>query len=391
LSSEQTSLASVCAIILACVKPSATDSIQRRPKKTKLRATLNECRWLYNTFLEERRDTFERTEEGVSLYSQHEQLPRLKKERESLKLVHSQVLQNVAVRLDLAFKAFFRRIKAGKNPGYPRFRGENRYDSFTYPQSGFRVEGNRIFLSKIGHVKAVIHRPLEGEAKTATVRRSRTGKWYVCFSCEVEPALLPVSDERVGVDVGLNSFAALSNGKKIPNPRFFRKEEKELARAGRRFSEAKKGTPERQKRRKVLSRIHERIREKRKDFAHQESRKLINRYGFLAVEDLSLNRMSKNHRLAKSIMDAAWGEFTEKLLYKAEYAGRGFVKINPAYTSQDCSRCGFRKVMPLCARMYECPSCGLLLDRDHNAALNILRVGLHSRGSEAAQEAVRFS
>ncbi len=300
------------------------------------------------------------------------------------------MLQNVAVRVDLAYKAFFRRCKGGEKAGYPRFRGKGRYDSFTYPQSGFRIEkvgklygGSKVSLSKIGHVKAVIHRPLEGTLKTCTIRRSSSGKWFVCFSCEVEPKRLPESKEAVGVDLGLGSFAVDSKGNKVENPRFFRKEEQALARTQRHLCEAGKVTKERADRRKVVAKIHERIANKRRDFAHQESRKLVDRYGFIAVEDLSVNRMNKNHCLAKSIMDAAWSEFTWKLSYKAEWAGRRFVKVNPAYTSQDCSSCGFRQVMSLSAREYECPNRNLGLDRDHNAAINILTLGLQSQESQA--------
>jgi putative transposase len=328
--------------------------------------------------LAERRDTYEQTGKSPSLYAQHSSYPALKKANPVLREVHSQVLQNVAVRIDLAFKAFFRRIKAGDTPGYPRFKGPNHYDSFTYPQSGFRVDGNRVFLSKIGHIKAVIHRPLEGTVKTTTVRRSATGKWFVCFSCEVEPEPLPVSTEAVGVDVGLKDIIATSGGESIPAPKFFRKEEKELARTQRRLSEAPKGSREHAKRRKVVARVHERIKNKRSNFAHQESRKFVNRYGFIAVEDLSVNRMIKNHCLAKSITDAAWTDLIQKLSYKAENAGREFVRVNPAYTSQDCSSCGHRQVMPLSKRVYDCPECGLSLDRDTNAAKNILSLGLQA-------------
>jgi putative transposase len=199
--------------------------------------TLRECRWLYNRLLEERRDTYERTGNGISLYSQINRLPTLKRENPALREVHSQVLQNVAVRIDLAFKAFFRRVKAEQKPGYPRFRGANRYDSFTYPQSGFRVErvgklseDGRVFLSKIGYIKAVIHRPLEGLVKTATIRKTKAGRWFMCFSCEVEPEPMAASNGMVGVDVGLKSFAATSDGEAVEAPHFFRTEERELAR-----------------------------------------------------------------------------------------------------------------------------------------------------------------
>ena len=315
----------------------------------------------------------------------------LKEANPLLREVHSQVLQNVAVRIDLAFKAFFRRVKAGeKKPGYPRFRGVSRYDSFTYPQSGFRIVGNRVFLSKIGHLKAVIHRPLEGTVKTATIRKTAPGKWFVCFSCEVEAEPLPESNEAVGVDMGLKDIIATSDGESVPAPRFLRKEEKELARTQRRLSEAPKGSRERVKRHKVVAKVHERIKNKRSNFTHQQSRKLVDRYGFIAVEDLSVNQMNKNHCLAKSIADAAWTDLSNKLTYKAEWAGRVLVKVNPAYTSQECSCCGYRQVMPLSARVYGCTNCGLSLDRDTNAARNILTLGLQSRAS-LSQEAPCFS
>jgi putative transposase len=340
--------------------------------------TLRECRGLYNTLLAERRDAFETTGKSPSLYSQQGRFPELKESNPALREVHSQVLQNVAVRIDLAFKAFFRRVKAKEKPGYPRFRPATSYDSFTYPQSGFRVEDKRVFLSKIGHVKAVVHRPLEGTVKTATVRKTSTGKWFVCLSCEVEPEPLPESTEAVGVDVGLKDIIVTSDGESVRAPKFLRKEEKELARTQRRLSEAPKGSRKRVRRRKIVAKVHERIRNKRTNFAHQQSRKLVNRYGFIAVEDLSVNRMVKNHCLAKSIADAAWTDLIAKLFYKAESADRRVVKVAPHYTSQDCSCCGYRQVMPLSKRVYDCPSCGLSLDRDTNAAKNILTLGLQS-------------
>jgi putative transposase len=348
----------------------------------KMEAILSECRWLYNHLLEARKSAWEQRQESLGLYDQHALLPVLKVARPSLAMVHSQVLQNVAVRIDLAFQAFFRRKKNGETPGYPRFRGRDRYDSFCYPQapSGCKLSGDRLTLSGVGTVRVVLHRPLEGVPKTVCIRRSPTGKWYVTFSCEWEPTPLPESDEAVGVDVGLSTFATLSTGAGIENPRFFRVEEKALAKAQHRQAKAPKGKPARKKRRRVVSRVHERVRWRRRNFAHQESRRLANRFGTIAVEDLSINRMVHNHCLAKSIADAAWGEFAGMVRVKAEWAGRRFVAVNPAYTSQDCSRCGHRQKMPLSDRVYHCPSCLLERDRDHNAALNILRVGLHALG-----------
>ena len=339
-----------------------------------------ECRWLFNHFLAERKNAWEQEQKSLSLYEQHASLPALKEQRPSLASVHSQVLQNVAVRIDLAFKAFFRRVKAGEKPGYPRFRGKGRYDSFTFPQSGFSLDGNILRLSKIGNVKVVLHRPVEGNIKTCTIKRSSTDKWYVMFSCEWEPTPLPENNEAVGIDVGLHSFATLSTGEQIENPRFFRQEERELAKVQRKLSKAEKGTPERKKRRKVVARVHERIAWKRQDFIHQHSRKIVNRFGIIAVEDLNVNRMVHNHCLAKSISDVAWSGFFQLLAVKAEWAARKFVAVNPAYTSQDCSGCGHRQKMPLSERVFKCPCCGLVFDRDYNAALNILGLGLQSLG-----------
>lgn len=347
-----------------------------------LQATLDECRWLYNRLLEERKVAWEEADTSVRLYDQVNRIPALKAERPSLDRVHSQVLRNVATRIELAFQAFFRRIKAGEKPGYPRFRGAGWYDSFCYPGSEHKANGKRVYLSKVGHIKAVIHRPLEGKIKTCCVKRTSTGKWYATFSCEVENTPLPACESAVGIDVGLSAFATMSDGGEIANPRFFRTDEKALARAQRRLAKEEKGMPERRKRRKVVARVHERIANRRKDFAHQQSRKIVNQHGAIAVEDLSVNRMMHNHCLAKSISDAAWSMFAAMLAYKAANAGRQFIAVNPAYTNQDCSGCGHRQKMPLVERVYRCPCCHLDLCRDVNAARNILRLGLQSFGEE---------
>ena len=351
-----------------------------------LEQQLEECRWLYNHLLAERRDAWEQRQESVRLYDQHATLPALKAKRPSLASAQSQVLQNVAVRIDLAFKAFFRRCAAGETPGYPRFRGKGRYDSITFPQVpvGCRldVEAKRLRIMNVGQVKVVLHRPLEGTPKTSTIRRSSTGKWYVSFSCEcAEPAPLPQTGRQVGIDVGLKTFATLSTEQEIANPRFFRQEEHALAKAQRRLSKAEKGTPERAERRRVLARMYERSAWRRGDFAHQHSRRIVNRFDVIAVEDLAVNRMTHNHCLAKSIHDAAWSQFTDLIAYKAAWAGRRFVAVNPAYTSQDCSQCGHRHLLSLSDRTFTCPCCGVLLDRDLNASLNILRLGQQSLAS----------
>jgi putative transposase len=191
---------------------------------------------------------------------------------------------------------------------------------------------------------------------------------------------LSKSVAAIGVDVGLKEFAVLSNGDPIHNPRFFRVEEKRLAKAQRRLSKATKGTPERKKRRKVVALVHERIANQRRDFAHQESRKLVNKFAIIVFEKLNIKGMLKNHCLAKSIADAAWSQLVEYTSYKAENAGRCARQVNSRNTSQRCSGCGEIVKKDLSLRMHDCGDCGLVLDRDHNAAINILTLGLQSLG-----------
>lgn len=345
-----------------------------------LQLTLNTCRWLYNYLLEQRKVAWEERQESLSLYGQLSGIPALKAERPELSVVHSQVLQNVGVRLDLAFQAFFRRVKAGEEPGYPRFKGVGWYDSFCYPQSGVVINGATVALSKIGTIKMVYHRPVDGRIKTTCIKRSGTGKWYVTFSCDVPDVSLPERTERVGIDVGLVSFATLSDGGKVDNPRFFRHEERALKRVNRQHAKLAKGSPKRRKHRKAVARVHERVFFRRHNFVHQESRRIVDTYQVIAVEDLAVNRMVHNHCLAKSISDAGWGMFASVLSSKAASAGRTYVAVNPAYTSQDCSRCHHRQKMPLSDRVYRCPCCGLVMDRDRNAALNILGLGQQALG-----------
>ncbi len=349
---------------------------------TLLGSILEECRWVFNETLATRKKSWEEKRESLSKYDTHGLLTIWKKERPTLKNVHSQVLQNVQERVDLAFKAFFRRVKTGEKPGYPRFRGADRYNSFCYPQSGFKVKDKLIHLSKIGDVKIVLHRPIEGKVKTCTVRRAASGKWYIAFVCEVEIAPLPQNKEQIGIDIGLKSLVFLSSGESVPAPKFFRKDESDLARVQCRQSKNK--TPQD---RHAIALIHERIASRRNNFSHQLSRRLVNQFGVIAVEDIKSSRMLHNHCLAKSISDAAWSDFFNKLMYKAEWAGRQFVKVNPAYTSQDCSRCGHRQLLSLSDRIYNCPCCGLSMDRDMNASLNILSRGRATLGIQSVEAA----
>ena len=360
-----------------------------KSQRTKLNRTLELCRWVFNEMLATRKNSWEQEKKTLSLYDMNKRLTLWKQEHTELKNVHSQVLQNVQERVDLAFQGFFRRVKVGGKPGYPRFRGYGRYDSFTFKQSGFKLLDQGVLLSKIGILKIIQHRPIEGRIKTLTVQRDAVGNWYACFACEVEAETLPFNDLGIGVDVGLESFATLSNGEKVPNPRFFRQDEKELAKAQRKLSKAEKGTAERAKRRKAVQHVHQRIANRRKDFAHQLSRKWVDRFGMIAFENLRIHNMLQNHCLAKSISDAAWNQLIAYTTYKAENAGHVVVSVDPRNTSQMCSGCGTMVEKSLSVRVHVCPACGLVMDRDENAANNILRLGLESLG--LALEAPAFT
>ena len=353
-----------------------------KKQKTLLDQTLSICCELYNGALQERRDAYKLAGKSISYHDQAVQLPEIKSVREDLKTIHSQVLQDVLKRLDRSMDAFFRRVKQGDNPGYPRFRSRSRYDSFTFTQSGFEIKNGKLVLSKIGHIRVKLHRPIAGRVKTCTIRRSSTGKWYVCFSCEVEAFPLPESREAVGADAGLSTLLTLSNGEKIEAPRFFTEEEKELAKAQRQLSKAPKGSKERKKAKKRVARVHERISNKRSNYAHQLSHALVICYGMIFFEDLRIRNMVRNHHLAKSIQDAAWNQIINYTTYKAECAGRYVGMVEPRNTSQNCSGCGRLVEKTLSERVHRCPheDCGLVLDRDHNAAQNILRLGLQSVG-----------
>jgi len=353
-----------------------------KSQKTGMERTLDLCRWTYNQTLAYRKNAYEQEGKSISKYETHNLLPTWKEEKPELNEVFSQTLQNVQERVDLGLKAFFRRVKAGEEPGYPRFRGRGWYDSFTYPQKGFKLDSGKLHLSKIGDIKIKLHRPIEGKIKRLTIRRAATGKWFACFSVEIEDLPKPPWKDGsiVGIDVGLTSFATLSNGEMIPNPRFIREEESELARVQRKFSKAARGSPERKAALKVVERVHERIANKRYEFAHQVSRNLVNRFGLIAFEDLSIKKMMQNHNLAKSIGDVAWNMLVTLTTYKAESAGSMVVLVDPRNTSKMCSRCGILVEKTLADRVHNCSECGLSLDRDWNAAINILRLGLQSVG-----------
>jgi len=292
---------------------------------------------VYNSLLNWRKHDYEVLGKSPGRYEQQKAFPQWSKDFPDVGSVYSQVLQNVAVRnvavrVDLAYRAFFRRLETGETPGFPRFKGDG-YDSFCYPQSGFKVGASTVSLfGKQEKVKAKLHRPVVGRVKTCGVHRVGS-KWFVCLSVEQEDDFLPPSDETIGLDAGLNSFLALSNGEFVDNPRFFRRDEKALAKAQRKLAQQKRGSKARKKSRKVVSRLHERIRNRRHNFVHQTARKIVNRFGVIAVEKLNVKGMVKNHCLAKSIADASWSMLRSVLTGKAERANRLVVAVNPAYTS----------------------------------------------------------
>jgi len=332
------------------------------------------CRTLYNLCLEQRIMLYASRKVTISKYDQARELPLLKTEFPEFRKVGSQCLQDVVERLDKAYRAFFRRVngKDGK-AGFPRFRSANRYDSFTLKQTGWKLEGRYLYIKNIGKFKVFLSRPLEGKIKTVTVRKTSAGKWFVCFSCDGVPAVPgPETVKSVGIDVGLNSFIVDSDGFHFDNPRFFRKAEQELRMRQRRLARRKKGSACRAKARILVAKAHEKITNQRNDFLQKTANYYIEQYQTIAIENLTIRNMVKNPHLSRSISDAGWNTFSEYLAYKAEGAGREIVKVDPSGTSQECSGCGEVVKKSLAIRVHNCPECGLVMDRDENAAVNIL-------------------
>jgi putative transposase len=344
------------------------------------------CRELYNAGLEERKAAWEKCGVTVNFAMQSAQLPAIKEVRPEYRDINAQVLQDVLHRLDKAFVAFFRRVQAGETPGYPRFQGRGRYDSFTYPQVGEHggavLDGGLLSLSKIGRIRIRLHRPLAGTPKTVTIHREADG-WYACISCaEVPMQPLAATGHETGIDVGLKVFLITAAGEPVDNPRQYRKTERQLAKAQRRVSRRKKGSKRRRKAVQQLARKHQQVKRQRTDFHHKTALALLRQYDTIYLEELQVRNMVRNCYLAKSISDAAWRQFRTILEGKVGYAGRRVVAVPPAYTSQDCSgvlpdgtRCPQRVAKSLSVRTHVCPRCGLVMDRDENAALNILRAG----------------
>ncbi|MBX7218539.1 MAG: transposase [Blastocatellia bacterium] len=343
---------------------------------------LRVCRELYNSGLHERREAWRLQRISLNYVTQAAELPEVKAGRDDVARVNAQVLQDVLRRLEKAFAGFFRRVKAGETPGFPRFQGANRYDSFTFPQAkgAFRLEGRFLHLSKIGKVKLHLSRPLAGIPKTCTLKREADG-WYAVITCETAPKpALPETGQAVGIDLGLESFARLDDDRAIENPRFLKTAERRLKTAQRAVSRKRRGSRNRRKAVRLLARHHQRIERQRRDFFFKTANALVAQYDRIAVEDLNIKGMVKNHHLAKAIHDAAWHSFILILSEKAAWAGRKLVKVNARFSSSDCSQCGHRVRKSLSEREHRCIACGFVAQRDTNAALEIKARGLRVWG-----------
>jgi putative transposase len=331
------------------------------------------CRFLYNGALQHRRDAWRMAKKSITRYDQTRELTEIRRADPEYGAVPVEVLRSALVRLERAFQAFFRRVKAGQKSGYPRFQGRDRYDSFSFPFAASTIEGNRVWIPKMGWVKFNLYRPLKGKPLQVVIKRKARG-WDVCIAVELGEAPEKVAIRTdVGIDLGLSSFATLSDGTKVENPRFFKRVQERLALHQRSLAKKKKGSKSRQRAKLLVARAHEHAHNQRQDFQRKLAASLFSRFDLIAHEDLKISRMVHGN-LSKSIHDAGWAGFIRALASKAEYAGKWLVPVNPNYTTQACSGCGTIVPKGLSSRVHSCV-CGLVLDRDHNAALNVLALG----------------
>jgi putative transposase len=346
---------------------------------------LRRCRELYNAALQERKEAWQKCGVSITVAGQSAQLPDIKAVRPDYRDIHSQVLQDVLTRLDRAFQRFFARVKAGEIPGYPRFQGANRYNSFTYKQfgNGATLDNGFLVVSKIGRVALRWSRPLEGTPKTVTISREADG-WYVCISCADAPIRpLPATGQETGIDLGIEAFATRSDGTRIFSPGWYRRAERALKTAQRRVSRRKKGSNRRRKAVRLLAKTHQTVRRQRQNFHHKVALQLVRANDTIYHEDLQTANLLRNHHLAESIQDAGWSQFLSILAFKAACAGKRATAVPPASTSQICSGCGVLVAKGLSVRWHRCPDCGTSLHRHHNAAKNRERLGQSRRGAVA--------
>jgi putative transposase len=364
----------------------------RKTFKEKLRPTpaqeraleevLWRCRDLYNTALEQRITAYQRRRVSISRYEQEAELKDIRAEMPEYAAIHSHALQDVLARLDKTYQAFFRRVQAGEKAGFPRFKGSNRYHSFTFKEygNGARLDNGFLVLSKIGRLSVHWSRPIEGTPKTVTISHEADG-WYVAISCaDVPTQPLAPTGQETGIDLGIEAFATLADGSRILTPSCYRNAERYLAKCQRRIAKRKKGSTRRRKAVVLLAKAHQAVRRQRADFHHKMALALVRQYDVLYHEELRVANMVRNHHLAKSIADAGWSTFLTTLAFKAASAGKRVVAVDPAFTSQTCSGCGVLVAKGLSVRWHTCPDCGTSLHRDHNVAKNIQWRGQRLRG-----------
>jgi putative transposase len=352
-----------------------------KSRKRLLEATVETCRRWYNACLEERRSAWDERQESIGKYAQLRKVKDHRRGNPYAAQLHSHILQVTTCDLDKAFQAFFRRIKSGEKPGYPRFRGRDRFDSFGLKEygNGFRLDGRRLKVTGIGRIAVRWHRPVRGEIKTLRIRR-QAGSWYACFSCDGQPEFLPSTGAEVGIDLGIASLLTTSDGEHIENPKWYRAEQAFLRVLQRRVARRKVGGANRRKAVRAVQRQHLHVANRRTDFLRKLVYNLVSRYVRIAVEDLQIPNMARNPHLAKSILDAGWGTFRMHLSFKAAWAGKIVVAVAPAYTSKTCSSCGaLFETLTLADRWVRC-DCGLSMDRDENAARNLLALGRSAWG-----------
>ena len=349
------------------------------PTKTQVKSleeTLETCRQWYNRCLGDRKEAFQLAGISISKFEQLSRIKDLRRFNPYAAKVNNHVLQATTEDLSKSFDAFFRRVRNGEVAGYPRFKAPNRFNSFGYKVygNGFRLDGKRLKLGFIGRIAVRWHRPIEGKVKTLRIVQ-KAGKWFSCFVCEVETQSLLETGQSIGIDVGISSLITTSEGEKVDNPKWYRKGQVKLRILQRRIARRKRGGSNRRKAIRQLQAHHEKIKNQRRDFLNKVVHKLIDQNDLIAIEDLQIKNMVRNRNLSKSISDSGWGYFRQQLESKAEEAGRVVMIVPPAYTSKTCSDCGFSfEHLTLADRWIKC-NCGLSLDRDHNAALNILRLG----------------